>query len=80
MEHPQTVLLQKVLKSNISLRDAHLKKEDPSKVQKCWVDLQQSVNMLYDNKTASGEFSFGINFVYLYGVVSCGAGSIWVGL
>ncbi|XP_057422605.1 DNA-directed RNA polymerase I subunit 1 isoform X2 [Lotus japonicus] len=55
MEHPQTVLLQKVLKSNISLRDAHLKKEDPSKVQKCWVDLQQSVNMLYDNKTASGQ-------------------------
>ncbi|KAH1228717.1 DNA-directed RNA polymerase I subunit 1 [Glycine max] len=55
MEHPQTVLLTKVLQCNISLGDAHLNKSDPSKVLSRWMDLQQSVNMLFDNKTASGK-------------------------
>uniref|UniRef100_A0A0R0KYG7 DNA-directed RNA polymerase subunit n=1 Tax=Glycine max TaxID=3847 RepID=A0A0R0KYG7_SOYBN len=44
-----------VLQCNISLGDAHLNKSDPSKVLSWWMDLQQSVNMLFDNKTASGK-------------------------
>ncbi|KAK7392857.1 hypothetical protein VNO78_21307 [Psophocarpus tetragonolobus] len=55
MEHPQTVLLSKVLQNNISLGNAHINKLDPSKVLNRWMDLQQSVNMLFDNKTASGQ-------------------------
>ncbi|KAK7345074.1 hypothetical protein VNO77_15476 [Canavalia gladiata] len=55
MEHPQTVLLAKVLQCNIALGDAHLNKSDPSKVLSRWMDLQQSVNVLFDNKTASGQ-------------------------
>ncbi|TKY53314.1 DNA-directed RNA polymerase I subunit rpa1 [Spatholobus suberectus] len=55
MEHPQTVLLTKVLQCNISLGDAHINKSDPSKVLSRWMDLQQSVNVLFDNKTASGQ-------------------------
>ncbi|XP_027363970.1 DNA-directed RNA polymerase I subunit 1 isoform X1 [Abrus precatorius] len=55
MEHPQTVLLSKVLQCNISLGDAHLNKADSSKVLSRWMDLQQSVNVLFDNKTASGQ-------------------------
>ncbi|XP_061372755.1 DNA-directed RNA polymerase I subunit 1 [Gastrolobium bilobum] len=55
MEHPQTVLLTKVLQSNMFLGDAHLNKLDPSKVLSRWMDLQQSVNVLFDNKTASGQ-------------------------
>lgn len=55
MEHPQTVLLNKVIQCNISLGDAHTNKLDPSKVLSRWMDLQQSVNVLFDNKTASGE-------------------------
>ncbi|RDX78827.1 DNA-directed RNA polymerase I subunit 1, partial [Mucuna pruriens] len=55
MEHPQTVLLTKVLQCNISLGDAHLNNSDPSKVLNRWMDLQQSINMLFDNKTASDQ-------------------------
>ncbi|QCE05239.1 DNA-directed RNA polymerase I subunit RPA1 [Vigna unguiculata] len=55
MEHPQTVLLTKVLQGNISLGDAHINKLDPSKVLSRWMDLQQSVNLLFDSKTASGQ-------------------------
>ncbi|KAG5052248.1 hypothetical protein JHK87_004446 [Glycine soja] len=48
-------LRKEVLQCNISLGDAHLNKSDPSKVLSWWMDLQQSVNMLFDNKTASGK-------------------------
>ncbi|ESW17626.1 hypothetical protein PHAVU_007G255400 [Phaseolus vulgaris] len=61
MEHPQTVLLTKVLQGNISLGDAHINKLDPSKVLSRWMDLQQSVNLLFDNKTSGqGEVAAGI--------------------
>jgi len=56
MEHPQTVLLTKVLQGNISLGDAHINKLDPSKVLSRWMDLQQSVNLLFDNKTSGNSF------------------------
>ncbi|XP_052730240.1 DNA-directed RNA polymerase I subunit 1 isoform X2 [Vigna angularis] len=55
MEHPQTVLLTKVLQGNISLGEAHINKLDPSKVLSRWMDLQQSINLLFDSKTASGQ-------------------------
>ncbi|XP_065855362.1 DNA-directed RNA polymerase I subunit 1 [Euphorbia lathyris] len=53
MEHPHTVLLSKVLQCNLSLRDAHINKEK-SKVPRRWLDLQQSINMLFNSKTAKG--------------------------
>ena len=55
MEHPQTVLLNKVLQSNISLGNAHVNNLEYSKIERHWMDLQQSINVLFDNKTATGE-------------------------
>ncbi|XP_038906281.1 DNA-directed RNA polymerase I subunit 1 [Benincasa hispida] len=54
MEHPQTVLLNKVLQSNISLGNAHANKSEHSKIVRLWMDLQQSINILFDSKTAAG--------------------------
>ncbi|KAL7584596.1 hypothetical protein Lser_V15G42528 [Lactuca serriola] len=53
MENPQTVLLGKVLQSNISLGNAHINKLEGSKIADRWRDLQQSVNVLFDSKTAT---------------------------
>ncbi|GMY21604.1 DNA-directed RNA polymerase I subunit 1 [Fagus crenata] len=55
MEHPQTVLLNKVLQSNISLGNAHVNNLERSKIVNRWMDLQQSVNVLIDSKTATGQ-------------------------
>ncbi|CAK9322867.1 unnamed protein product [Citrullus colocynthis] len=54
MEHPQTVLLNKVLQSNISLGNAHANKSEHTKIVRLWMDLQQSINILFDSKTAVG--------------------------
>ncbi|XP_031391419.1 DNA-directed RNA polymerase I subunit 1 [Punica granatum] len=54
MEHPQTVLLTKVLQSNISLGNAHINKLERRSIISRWMDLQQSVNVLFDSKTAGG--------------------------
>jgi len=56
MEHPQTVLLNKVLQSNISLGNAHVNNLEYSKIVRQWMDLQQSINVLFDSKTATGEY------------------------
>lgn len=56
MEHPQTVLLGKVLESNIALGNSHVNNLERSKIVNRWMDLQQSVNVLFDSKTATGEF------------------------
>ncbi|KAF6158800.1 hypothetical protein GIB67_040314 [Kingdonia uniflora] len=53
MEHPQTMLLKKVLQSNISLGNAYTNKQG-SKFELCCRELQRSVNMLFGNK-ASGQ-------------------------
>ncbi|KAL4558091.1 hypothetical protein LXL04_036287 [Taraxacum kok-saghyz] len=53
MENPQTVLLGKVLQSNIALGNAHINKLEGSKIADRWRDLQQSVNVLFDSKTAT---------------------------
>ncbi|KAE9466028.1 hypothetical protein C3L33_02062, partial [Rhododendron williamsianum] len=64
MEHPQTVLLGKVLESNIALGNSHVNNLERSKIVNRWMDLQQSVNVLFDSKTATGqakrEFASGI--------------------
>uniref|UniRef100_A0A5B7B2D8 DNA-directed RNA polymerase subunit n=1 Tax=Davidia involucrata TaxID=16924 RepID=A0A5B7B2D8_DAVIN len=55
MEHPQTVLLGKVLQSNIALGNAHVNNSERSRIVNRWMDLQQSLNVLFDSKTASGQ-------------------------
>ncbi|XLS93724.1 hypothetical protein HN51_069732, partial [Arachis hypogaea] len=51
-EHAHTVLLSKILQSNIRLGDALLNKKDPSMVLARWVELQQSVNVLFTSNTS----------------------------
>ncbi|KAJ0696338.1 putative DNA-directed RNA polymerase [Helianthus annuus] len=53
MENPQTVLLGKVVQSNDALGKAHISKLEGSKIADRWKDLQQSVNVLFDSKTAT---------------------------
>ncbi|GAB4843833.1 hypothetical protein Ancab_013795 [Ancistrocladus abbreviatus] len=55
MEHPQTVLLTKVLESNISLGNAYELHADRSKIVSRWLSLQQAINVLFDSKTAVGQ-------------------------
>ncbi|XAR69446.1 DNA-directed RNA polymerase [Bertholletia excelsa] len=55
MEHSQTVLLGKVLQSNIALGDAYVNKSERSKIVSRWMELQQSVNVLFDSKTTIGQ-------------------------
>ncbi|XWS43173.1 hypothetical protein CRYUN_Cryun16bG0080100 [Craigia yunnanensis] len=56
MEHPQTVLLSKVLQANISLGNAYTNNVQSSRVVvRLWMDLQQSVNLLFDSKTAMSQ-------------------------
>jgi len=54
MEHPQTVGLNKVIESNNILGNACTNKLDQSKVIFRWRNLQESVNVLFDSKTATG--------------------------
>ncbi|WCJ33919.1 DNA-directed RNA polymerase I subunit 1 [Euphorbia peplus] len=56
MEHPHTIFLSKVLQCNLSLGDVLLNNEK-SKVVKKWLELQQSINVLFDSKTAKGPGS-----------------------
>ncbi|XP_074320854.1 DNA-directed RNA polymerase I subunit 1 [Silene latifolia] len=51
MEHPQTILLQKILDSNKNLANAYQQDADRTKA---WLRLQQSVNTLFDSKSAAG--------------------------
>ncbi|KAH0918882.1 hypothetical protein HID58_026542 [Brassica napus] len=53
MEHPQTAGLNKVLESNIALGNARTNQLEKSKIVSRWMDLQESVNVLYDSKTSS---------------------------
>ncbi|CAA0829105.1 nuclear RNA polymerase A1 [Striga hermonthica] len=55
MEHPHTVLLGKVLQSNIALGNAQINISERSRIIACWVDLQQSINVLFDSKTATSQ-------------------------
>lgn len=52
MEHPQTVLLGKVIEANMRLGNAYESKSGHSKtVVDRWIALQQSVNVSFDSKT-----------------------------
>ncbi|KAK4790310.1 hypothetical protein SAY86_017614 [Trapa natans] len=55
MEHPQTVLLTKVLQANINLGNAHTNGLERKSIISRWMELQQSVNVLFDSKSASGS-------------------------
>ncbi|XP_024027231.1 DNA-directed RNA polymerase I subunit 1 [Morus notabilis] len=55
MEHPHTVLLNKVLQANIELGNAHVNKLEYTKIVRRWMDLQQSVNVMFDSKTSTGQ-------------------------
>ncbi|XP_031251717.1 DNA-directed RNA polymerase I subunit 1 [Pistacia vera] len=55
MEHPQTILLSKVLQCNIYLGNAYVNKSEHSKTIARWMDLQQSINVFFDGKTATGQ-------------------------
>ncbi|CAH8386687.1 unnamed protein product [Eruca vesicaria subsp. sativa] len=53
MEHPQTVGLAKVLQSNIALENARANQLEKLNIVSRWMDLQESVNVLFDSKTSS---------------------------
>ncbi|XP_051116199.1 DNA-directed RNA polymerase I subunit 1 [Andrographis paniculata] len=55
MEHPHTVLLGKVLQTNSALGNAHINSAETSKIITRWMDLQQSINLLFDSKTATTQ-------------------------
>lgn len=57
MEHPQTVLLSKVLQANISLGNAYANISENSKIVARWIDLQQSVNTVVNGKNSLGEWN-----------------------
>ncbi|CAK7342498.1 unnamed protein product [Dovyalis caffra] len=63
MEHPLSVLLSKVLELNGSLADAH-RSNDFSLIARRWLELQQSINVLFDSKTAKG-----LEFLHNPGIV-----------
>ncbi|KAK3022372.1 hypothetical protein RJ639_047346 [Escallonia herrerae] len=54
MEHPHTVLLGKVLQLNLALGNILANQSERSNVVKPWMDLQRSINGLFDKKTATG--------------------------
>ncbi|KAK1576819.1 hypothetical protein Q3G72_016726 [Acer saccharum] len=54
MEHPQTVLLSKVLQCNMYLGNAHANNSEHAKTIARWMDLQQSINVVFDGKNATG--------------------------
>lgn len=54
MEHPQTVLLSKVLEANVSLSQT-LTNLEHSRIIRRWRDLQESINVMFNSKTAAGE-------------------------
>ncbi|KAL6578526.1 hypothetical protein OROMI_008742 [Orobanche minor] len=60
MEHSLTRKLAKVLLSNIALRNAHMNNSEHLTIICRWMDLQQSINMLFDIKTASKLASMSI--------------------
>ncbi|KAL8489243.1 hypothetical protein ACS0TY_025230 [Phlomoides rotata] len=55
MEHPHTNLLGKVLQSNIALGNAHMNNSERPRIISRWMDLQESINVLFDSKTTSSQ-------------------------
>ena len=55
MEHPQNVLLSKVQEANLLLQ-INSAGSDHMDVLRRWMDLQRSVNVLYDSSKGLGKF------------------------
>ncbi|KAJ0988153.1 hypothetical protein J5N97_006509 [Dioscorea zingiberensis] len=55
LEHPQNVLLSKVQEANITLCDLIAKSPDDPIIVRKWMDLQQTVNVLFDSSKALGK-------------------------
>ncbi|KAK1366221.1 DNA-directed RNA polymerase subunit [Heracleum sosnowskyi] len=51
-EHTQTAHLGKVLNANIALGNAFANRSEQSNVVRRWLELQQSINLMFDSKTA----------------------------
>lgn len=54
MEHPQSVLLSKVQESNLALQHNNASSNHMDVLQR-WMDLQRSVNVLYDSSKGLGK-------------------------
>ncbi|KAJ0965989.1 hypothetical protein J5N97_027127 [Dioscorea zingiberensis] len=52
LEHPQIVLLSKMQEANITLCDLVVKSHDDPIIVMKWMDLQQTVNVLFDSSKA----------------------------
>ena len=57
MEHPQNVLLSKVQEANLLLQN-NTAGSNHMDVLRRWMDLQRSVNVLYDSSKGLGKFVF----------------------
>ena len=55
LEHPQNVLLIKVQEANITLCELIAESPDNPNIVRRWMDLQQTVNVLFDSTKALGE-------------------------
>ncbi|KAG9134745.1 hypothetical protein Leryth_001057 [Lithospermum erythrorhizon] len=55
MAHAHTTLLGKVIECNIAVRNARINKVEGSKIVNRWMELQQSINLLYYGKTGKGQ-------------------------
>ncbi|KAH7684295.1 DNA-directed RNA polymerase protein [Dioscorea alata] len=55
LEHPQNVLLMKVQEANIALCKLIAESPDNPNIVKKWMDLQQTVNVLFDSSKALGK-------------------------
>ncbi|KAL8172139.1 hypothetical protein V2J09_023943 [Rumex salicifolius] len=55
MEHPQTVLLGKIVEANIALGNAREQGVEHKAILFRWMSLQQSINVYFDTKTAVGQ-------------------------
>lgn len=61
-EHTQTAHLSKVLNANIALANALANRSEQSNVVRRWLELQQSITLMFDSKTSLSE-SFVISYV-----------------
>ncbi|GFP86533.1 DNA-directed RNA polymerase i subunit rpa1 [Phtheirospermum japonicum] len=66
MEHPHTVLLGKVLQWNIALRNAHINNSERSKIIGRSVNLQLSINVLFDSNTATSQGQKNVSGICQY--------------
>lgn len=64
MEHPQNTLLSKVQQANIALKSCTGDSSN-SDILRSWMDLQRSVNVLYDSSKGLGACVIPVFFIKL---------------